>query len=214
MGFREGRVGVRALIASLYRLTFRLRWLLVALLIFPLMRVLASVSVRMIEGDSSTFQIGSIGAFVVAVVGESIFSGLGEEIGFRGYLLPRLQSRWNALHASLVLGVIWGIWHLPLSVFPGEPQEGQAIWWMLCWQTVAAVIFTWIYNVTGGSLLAVVVLHGGANAASELILLNGVTETQLLMVGVALVAVIIALFGPSLADTSRLSRLGRSNLAP
>ncbi|MDH3262140.1 MAG: CPBP family intramembrane metalloprotease [Acidimicrobiia bacterium] len=210
-GFTEGRVGVGGLLARLYRLWFPLRWLLVALVIFPVMRVVAGVSLMAVGSDSSAVTMGSIGAFAVAVIGESLFSGIGEEIGFRGYLLPRLQSRWNALQASVILGVIWGVWHLPLSVFPGQSQEGQAIWWMLCWQIVVAVIFTWIYNVTGGSLLAVALLHGSANAASELVLLEGVSETQLLIVFAAVAAFIVLLFGSSLEDTSRL-RKARSRM--
>jgi membrane protease YdiL (CAAX protease family) len=175
-------------------------------MVFPMMRVVAGLSVMAAGGDSAAVALGSIGTFAVAVIGESLFSGIGEEIGFRGYLLPRLQSRWNALQASVILGVIWGVWHLPLSVFPGQPQEGQAIWWMLCWQIVLAVIFTWIYNVTGGSLLAVVLLHGSANATSELVLLEGVSETQLLVVFAAVAVVVVLLFGSSLEETSRLPK--------
>ncbi|MDH4364373.1 MAG: CPBP family intramembrane metalloprotease [Acidimicrobiia bacterium] len=205
-GFTEGRVGVGALLARLYRLWLPLRWLLVALMMFPVMWAVAGLSVMAVGGDSSAVRMGSIGAFTVALIGESLFSGIGEEVGFRGYLLPRLQSRWTALQASVILGLIWGVWHLPLSVFPGQPQEGQAIWWMLCWQIVVAVFFTWIYNVTGGSLLAVVLLHGSANAASELVLLEDVSENQLLIVFAAVAAFIVLLFGSSLEDSSRLRK--------
>jgi hypothetical protein len=205
-GFTEGRVGVRALLARLYRLWFPLGWLLVALVVFPLVRMLTGVMAMVVGGDPPAFEWGSIVAFAVALIGESLFSGVGEEVGFRGYLLPRLQSRWNALQASVILGIIWGVWHLPLSVIPGQPQEGQAIWWMLCWQIMVAIFFTWIYNVTGGSLLAVVVLHGSANASSELVLLSGVSETQLLVTVAAVAILVVLLFGPSLEDSSRLLR--------
>ena len=95
----------------------------------------------------------------------SIFPGsaLGEEIGWRGYVLPRLQTRMSALSASLLLAPFWGLWHLPLWL-TGDPVKTPAFYVLFFFSTFAmSVILTWVYNSTGGSLLMVVLLHATAN---------------------------------------------------
>src|SRR5215204_754260 len=99
----------------------------------------------------------------------SIFPGsaLGEEIGWRGYALPRLQTRRSALSASLIIGVIWALWHLPLWLagwLQGEPFRTPTLYAAFVVSTIAlSVILSWVYNSTGGSLLMVALLHATAN---------------------------------------------------
>lgn len=88
--------------------------------------------------------------------------GLGEEIGWRGFALPRLQAGRTAFSASMVLGVFWAAWHLPALLYRDTYLEmGLLVIPMLL--TVAAVgstVYTWMYNGTGGSLLWLVLFHG------------------------------------------------------
>jgi len=99
----------------------------------------------------------------------SIFPGsaLGEEIGWRGYALPRLQTRMSALSASLLIAPIWGLWHLPLWLagwLQGQPFRTPALYAAFVTSAFAlSVITTWVYNSTGGSLLMVALLHATAN---------------------------------------------------
>jgi uncharacterized protein len=86
----------------------------------------------------------------------------GEEIGWRGYVLPRLQARYNTLLSSLILGVIWGFWHLPKFLAPGNTSP---FGWFMLRVIIEAVIYTWLYNNTHGSLLLVTLLHASANTA-------------------------------------------------
>lgn len=95
----------------------------------------------------------------------SIFPGSagGEELGWRGFALPHLQAVRSALGASIVLGVVWGAWHLPLYLLGSDlrPLSLFAPWILM---TVAfSVLLTWVYNGTGGSLLLVVLFHAGIN---------------------------------------------------
>ena len=94
-------------------------------------------------------------------------SALGEELGWRGYVLPRLQTRMSALSASLFLAPIWALWHLPLWVsgwLQGEPFRAPTLYAAFVVSAFAlSVLLTWVYNSTGGSLLMVVVLHATAN---------------------------------------------------
>src|SRR5215210_9018783 len=95
----------------------------------------------------------------------SIFPGsaLGEEIGWRGYVLPRLQTRMSALSASLILAPIWALWHLPLWL-TGDPVKTPTFYVPFFFSAFAlSVILTWVYNSTGGSLLMVVLLHATVN---------------------------------------------------
>src|SRR5215208_6682830 len=110
----------------------------------------------------------SLGMPLVSVAiffGFSIFPGsaLGEEIGWRGYVLPRLQSRMSALSAALLIAPIWGLWHLPLWL-TGDPVKTPTFFVPFVVGVFAlSVILTWVYNSTGGSLLMVVLAHATFN---------------------------------------------------
>jgi uncharacterized protein len=120
-------------------------------------------------------------------------SALGEEIGWRGYALPRLQSGRSALGASLILGVIWGFYHLPLY-FTGQAERPLGLFPLLVVSTIAlSVILTWVYNGTGGSLLVVVLLHATYNLPLTLLIAplgSRVTVPFLIYVGLLMVAAI------------------------
>ena len=75
----------------------------------------------------------------------------------------------NALTASLVLGLIWGAWHLPLFLIDGTVQENIPLWQFLLQQLLLAVLYTWLYNNTGGSLLIAIVFHTVGNASAALL---------------------------------------------
>jgi len=98
-----------------------------------------------------------------------IGSAMGEEIGWRGFALPRLQARTSAFSASLILGVLWGIWHLPLYLTEGHPLSEVFFVWTLLGIVADAVLFTWIFNNTEGSLLVVLLFHASI-ATTELFL--------------------------------------------
>jgi len=90
-----------------------------------------------------------------------ILGPLSEELGWRGYALDRLQTRWNALTSSLILGVIWSLWHLPLFYIVGTSQYLYDISFLgfLLGTTTISVLYTWAYNNTGGSIWSAVFFH-------------------------------------------------------
>jgi membrane protease YdiL (CAAX protease family) len=82
---------------------------------------------------------------------------MGEELGWRGYALPRLLSGpLSALGAALLLGVIWGVWHLPAFFVAGTSQHDahMGIFWLILGTTLSSVIMTWLYRHTDGDVLA------------------------------------------------------------
>ena len=96
--------------------------------------------------------------FAVTIVGGGL-----EEVGWRGYLLPRMQERRSALAASLIVGVVWTFWHLPLLLMEGTSQASFALGWYALHTIALAVLFTWAYNASGGSTLLAVLAHAAVN---------------------------------------------------
>ena len=90
---------------------------------------------------------------------------LQEEFGWRGYALPRLQSRFNALNSSVILGFFWWLWHLPAVFIPGRFMTDNLVVFLalLVVITLTSILFTWIYNNTNGSVLAALLTHTAMN---------------------------------------------------
>lgn len=99
-------------------------------------------------------------AFVTLVRGEL------EEPGWRGLALPVLQRRVGAFQASIVIGVIWAFWHVPLFLMPGSSQAGTPFALYAAVVVGISVITTWLYNAAGGRVLAAIVFHTLSNAVS------------------------------------------------
>jgi membrane protease YdiL (CAAX protease family) len=127
----------------------------------------------------------------------------GEEIGWRGYALPRLQARYGALVASLIIGVIWAVWHVPKSLTAGDMHDYS--FWFFALQIIAeAILFTWVYNNTRGSLLIALLFHAALNTADVFlpIIPSAVGDSRPMLIAMglrcvaALVVVIVA--GPNL----------------
>ena len=150
----------------------------------------------------------------MTLVGAAIFfafsvvpgSALGEEIGWRGYVLPRLQSRMSALSAALIIGPIWALWHLPLWL-TGEPGRTPTLYTGFLVSAFAlSIISTWVYNSTGGSLLMVVLAHATVNLPLTLVrddLGAQATVPVLLYFGLLIVAAIVVVI---VAGPKHLSR--------
>jgi membrane protease YdiL (CAAX protease family) len=108
--------------------------------------------------------VGKPGALAGLAVQMLIGGALAEELGWRGFALDRLQARWSPLVASLGLGVVWAVWHLPLFALRGTAQaelglvSGGAALFLVC-IVAQSVLFTWIVNHTRQSILAALVLH-------------------------------------------------------
>ena len=100
---------------------------------------------------------------VVGVAGQllfNLFSGpVAEEGGWRGFALPRLQEKFNALVSSIILGTIWACWHIPLFFMPGSDQASIPFALYLVLNIAFATYITWLYNNTRGSLIITILAH-------------------------------------------------------
>ncbi|MGE5248930.1 MAG: CPBP family intramembrane glutamic endopeptidase [Bacteroidota bacterium] len=171
-GLTLGRQAVIALLGRYIQWRVSWKWYLAALLLSPILILLGVYLNAAFSGIAPDFSA----AMIHKILGPSVNLPLvilpwllyeavanGEEIGWRGYVLPRLQAKYSALTATLILGLIWGFWHLP-KYLP-DFDAGRFAWFMV--HTLAqAVILTWIYNGTGGSLLLATLYHASSNTAS------------------------------------------------
>ena len=165
----EGRAGVRRLLGRYVLWRVGLGWWVVAALGNPILFLVAAVISRLLFGGWP--EMGEFGrseefAFLGLLpywVANIVFYGFGEEVGWRGFALPRLQTgRRSALMAALILSLFWAAWHIPLYTFVmGFKGMGLAVvpGWFFSILT-GSVLLAWLYNSTGGSVLIVAIFHG------------------------------------------------------
>ncbi len=147
------------------------KWYLVAILLFPTLRFAAILLTAWLTGIPADYSHPMIRDIVpldwpllsmlIPWILFEVFTN-GEEMGWRGYVLPRLQAKYNALVSSLILGVIWSVWHLPKFLGTGLNEE-LSFFWFTVYTTFVAILYTWIYNSTRGSLLLVTLFHASGN---------------------------------------------------
>ena len=167
----EGRAGVRRLLGRLVLWRVGVRWYLFALVGVPLIMLLGFVVYVMAPPDLGALGGPSFGVtYLVGFVLTMVLGGpLFEEIGWRGFALPRLQRMRGPLVASLVLGVLWAFWHLPQFLVPtwAASSGGGGISGIVLFVLAAvafSVVISWVFNNTRASLLIVVLVHTSIDA--------------------------------------------------
>jgi len=159
----EGAAGVRRLLSRIVQWRVGLAWYLFIFIGFPLIEVLGVIAVPGVMAKVTPVDwLPELAAAVAFFVYPGLLAGpIGEEIGWRGVALPRLQSRHGPVMASLVLGLLWAFWHAPLW-FSGQwaPLTLANVATYVVWITAATFIFTWVFNNTQGSVLMAILLHG------------------------------------------------------
>ena len=148
----SGRTGVKALLGRLLIWRVNLRWYAFALGYMATVKLTVAIVCRVSRGHWPHFGEHSVGTIVVLIVVVGVMGGpLGEEIGWRGYALPRLTRRLGLAPASLLLGLVWSLWHLPLFVLSvGGDQFGQSFPTYLLQVTALSVAMAWLMGNTGG----------------------------------------------------------------
>jgi membrane protease YdiL (CAAX protease family) len=207
-----GRGALRDLGARLVRWRVGWQWYLVVILGPALFSVVVAGVYVMLGGSWANaappaLLQGSLLLLPLFLAILTLTDGLGEELAWRGFALPRLLTRYNALVASLVLGVIWALWHLPLLWTEGGAMYQQPIWLLFMDVTAKAVLFTWVFLHTRGSVLIAMLFHGATNLfiVSPDVASTG-DLTLPLLAAVAkwvLVLVVIVVAGPGLARGAR-----------
>ena len=162
----EGKEGVKELWLRGWRLNFKKTWLLPALLLGPATALLTVLILIVVQGSFS-WEYGIPAAMIIPIFLLIFFTNaLPEEFGWRGYALDPLQERTNALGASLILGLIWAVWHLPLFFIEGTTQAAIPMYQYILQTIVLSIFYTWLYNNTSGSILIVILFHAVSNISA------------------------------------------------
>jgi uncharacterized protein len=166
LALTTGKGGVVTLLRRMVRWRVRPVWYAVALLLPVAISGGAALLNVVVLGASapSPAELGAWSGLVPTFFLQLLVPGIGgawEEPGWRGYALPKLQGGHSALLASVILGVVWASWHLPLVVATGQ-MGGWDIVNIMAW----TLVLTWVYNGTGGSVLIVMLFHAMFNTVS------------------------------------------------
>ncbi|MCA1727863.1 MAG: CPBP family intramembrane metalloprotease [Actinobacteria bacterium] len=173
-GATEGRAGVRRLLRRIVLWRVGFQWYLFVLLGIPAIMLVSTV---VMPGALASFKAAAVSSelllFVVAFPYVLFATGpFFEEIGWRGFALPRLQRLHGPLVGSLILGTLWALWHLPLFLIPawdtphGSPLDVALF---VIFVVAMTVVLTWIFNNTKGSLLLAILAHTSVNISTAIV---------------------------------------------
>jgi len=171
----NGMTGVKEVLGRYLIWKFQIRWYLLVLLLLPV--IFLFVALISFRTNLESLRTGSPWYFLIASFCYLMFINSGEEIGWRGFALSRLQSVIkNPLVASIVLGLIWGIWHLPIYLNP--EQSSFPLILFLLFIIGISIIYSVLFNNTHGSLLMAVVLHASTDIAPRFMQIAKFTSTS------------------------------------
>jgi len=164
----EGDTGVRALLSGVIRWRVGLQWYLFAAGYTVAIKLLVALIHRLAAGAWPRF--GNLPWYVIimAIAISTPFQA-GEEVGWRGYALPRMAARLGLARASILLGLIWAVWHLPQFFIPEVDTYKQSFVVFVLQVTALSVAIAWLYARTNGSLLLPMLLHAAVNNSKDIV---------------------------------------------
>ncbi|MFZ2147610.1 MAG: CPBP family intramembrane glutamic endopeptidase [Sedimentisphaerales bacterium] len=165
----SGKTGSKDLLASLLRWRVGVIWYMLALF-GPVALLLGAVVLDILFSDKTPnfgrfgTETWSTGLVALAI---ALLSNPWEEVGWRGFALAKLQLRYSACVSTLIVGILWSLWHLPLFWTKGHPMSTLPFLPWLVGVIAAAFIYTWLYNSSKGSLLIVSLFHISFNTVGS-----------------------------------------------
>jgi membrane protease YdiL (CAAX protease family) len=205
----RGSEGTRALLRGLTRVKIRPTFIAIAVLSPWILFLIAGLASVLLEGafpDLETFGVipyGNSGLYLSLIGAWLVWLftyGIGEETGWRGFLLPHVQKKHGSLLSALIVGVIWCFWHLPFF-FYNPNFQAFGLFGSIMWAVgllFGSILLTWLYNSCEGSILMVAIWHGTFNlftgAYGQAVETTAGIISMLVML---LVVGIIAVFGPT-----------------
>lgn len=160
-GVAGGRTGLQQLFRRVVLWRIEPKWYAVAFLL-PIAITLAAIGLSALFGKA--VPVFAPASQLLPIVLVALFTGAtGEELGWRGTALPQLQARWTALTSSLVLGVLWGLYHLPSFLLSGLPLQDAPLIPFMFAALGLTILVSWTFNHTRGSLITVFLYHFAFN---------------------------------------------------
>jgi membrane protease YdiL (CAAX protease family) len=203
-----GRVGVRDLWGRVLNWRVAPRWYLTVLLL-PLIVLAAALGAGFLSGGFALGPFSTLlpwASFVPFLLYMIVFTGFAEEPGWRGFALPHLQAKYSAARSTWIVGVLWGLWHLPFAIYFNRenpilliPTLFGLTLGIVGW----AMVTTWVYNNTG-SVFMLMLLHGWDNTVRSYMILSQPNPLSISLYGLLPWAIAIYL----------AKRYGDENLGP
>jgi CAAX protease family protein len=173
--FNDGRAGLLSLLRRLFQWQVSWRWYAFAVGYMAAIKLTAAAVHRIAPGSWPRFGSEAWYVMIAATLFSTVVGGqAGEEIGWRGYALPRLAASVGLRTGSVVLGVIWAFWHLPLFYLPGADTYHQSFPVYALQVTALSVAFAWLYAYTKGSLLLTMLMHAAVNNTKDIVPSTGI----------------------------------------
>ena len=188
----SGFKGFRRLLGAFFRKGARWIWFLIALALQPLITLIALGLERIFSIETFDFADFPGAPAFFTFFAAMLIANIWEEIGWRGFALPRLQKRFSPLGASLILGVFVSLWHLPLLLNPTEEMSVIPIWAELPYSLALSMLYTWLYNKANGNLTVVTLGHAMINAVALLMMLEHPNSNTHVLINIAVTIVFAA----------------------
>jgi uncharacterized protein len=183
----DGNQGIRALLRRILQWRVGARWYLFAIGYLAAIKLTVALLHRAINGSWPHFGRELPGVILVAIVISAPFQA-GEEVGWRGYALPRLMARFGLARASVLLGLIWACWHLPQFFIREADTFGQSFFVYVLQVTALSVAMAWLWARTNGSLLLPMLMHAAVNNSKDIVPSATPGATNILGLNASLVA--------------------------
>jgi membrane protease YdiL (CAAX protease family) len=189
-----GSKGVKDLFRRMILWRVHVKWYLAALLIPGIPAVVAMVTYAALGGSHDVGALVPASAIVPLLLTQTLLHLLTEELGWRGFALPRLRARFGSLVAGVVLGLLWGAWHIPMFFVAGTRQTYPFLGFVVLIVSIS-VIMTWIFDRTRGSILIAALFHAAMNTwwAATNLLWGATSLFWIFVVATAATAVVVAL---------------------
>ena len=193
----NGRSGMAEILGRYKQWRFGVQWYGLSIALIPVFFLLAVLLNGMLSAHPlELFWVGSPLYFVLASFVWLMLINSGEEIGWRGFGLPKLLATVKSpLLASLILGVIWGLWHLPIYLLPGQSSFPYPLFLLL---TIgSSFIYTALFIKTKGSLLPAVLLHASTDIGPRIFQIAKFTPAIWLTIDIFILVTAIVLIVPA-----------------
>ncbi len=163
-----GRSGILQMLRRFGRVRIGVQWWALLLLLPASIHFVGIALWQLISGGPVDVYVTPPQYWPGAIIPSILIAGLGEELGWRGYALPRLQTSVTPLAAALILGITHIFWHMP-TYWLGQGIHNVPALWVFGFGVPWTIIFVWLYNKSGGSLLFAVGFHAISNASLSIV---------------------------------------------
>lgn len=167
--FLYKKSGLKKLLLRLTKWRYNAIYYIIAIFGVPVLTYISYLVCKYI-GFTGEVKLITNPYFILASFTTILFFGgpLNEEIGWRGFLLPNFQKNLNPLWSSIIVGIVWACWHLPLFFIAGTSQYGYPFGLFMVSAILLSILITWLFNRTKGSLVFPILLHTAYNTSTAI----------------------------------------------